>query len=54
LFEAGADHVFAAGLDDARADEQVLAAKLWIAHALGISLKVVGLGANLLQKFGVG
>ena len=54
LFEAGTDHGFATGFDDAGADEQVLAAKLRIAHALGISLEVVGLGTNLLGEFGVG
>ena len=32
------------------ADKQVLAAELGVAHALGISLKVVGLDANLLGQ----
>src|SRR5450755_2912086 len=40
LFEAGADDSFAPGFDHAGADEQVLASKLGIAHALDVSLKV--------------
>ena len=48
LFETCADHRLAACFDDARADKQVLAAKLGIAHTLCISLEVVCLGANLV------
>ena len=39
--ETGADHSLAAGLDDARADKQVLAAELGIAHADSIPLEVI-------------
>ena len=53
LFEAGSDHGFASGFDHARTDEEVLAAELGIAHALGIPLKVVGLGADLFRDFGI-
>ena len=52
-FEAGSDHGFASGFDDARAHEEVLAAELGVAHALGIPLKIVCLGADLLRDFGV-
>jgi hypothetical protein len=41
LFEAGADNGLITGLDDTGADEQMLAAELWISHACGISLKVI-------------
>ena len=54
LFEAGTDYGFASGFDDAGADKQVLAAELGVAHALGISLKVVCLDANLLDDFRIG
>src|SRR5882724_4384510 len=53
LFEAGTDHGLAASFDDSRADKEVLEAKLGIAHALGISFKVVRLGANLVDHFGI-
>jgi hypothetical protein len=49
LLEAGTDYGFASRFDDARADKQVLAAKLGVAHAFGISLKVACLDANLLD-----
>ena len=39
LFEAGADYGFAAGFNPTRADEQMLAAELWVAHTLGIGSK---------------
>ena len=53
-FETGADHGLAAGLNDAGADEQVLAAELGIAHALGVVFEVTGFAANLLGSFVVG
>jgi len=53
-FQPGADHSLAPGFDHPRADKQVLAAKLGKAHALGISLEVAGLGANLLGHLGIG
>ncbi len=37
-----------------RADEQMLTAKVWISHTLGISLKVFRLSASLFQRFGIG
>jgi len=54
LLEAGTDHGFASRFDDARADKQVLATKLGVAHALGISLKATGLDANFLDNFRMG
>jgi hypothetical protein len=39
LLEARTDDGLASGFDDARADKQMLAAKLGVAYALGISLK---------------
>lgn len=51
-FQAGANHGFAAGFDHARSHKQVLAAKLRIAYALRVLLKVVRLGADLLGDFG--
>ena len=53
LFEAGADDGFAASLHDPRADEQVLAAELGVAHARGVGLKVVGFGVNLFSQAGI-
>ncbi len=52
--ESGTDYGFASGFDDGGADKQVLAAKLGVAHALGIALKIGGLKAKLLDDFGVG
>jgi len=40
--------------DYTRADKQALAAELGVAHARCVSLKVVGLGANLLVHSGIG
>ena len=53
LLEAGTDYCFAARFDDAGADKQVLAAKLGVAHAFGISLQVGGFDADLLDEVGV-
>jgi hypothetical protein len=47
LLEAGADDGLASGFDDARANKQVLATKLRVAHTRG-TLKVNCLDANLL------
>jgi hypothetical protein len=52
-FEPGADYGFASGFDDAGADKQVLAAKLRVAHAFGISLQVGGFDVDLLDEIGV-
>jgi hypothetical protein len=41
LLEPGTDYGLASGFDDTGADKQVLAAKLGVAHALGISLQVI-------------
>jgi hypothetical protein len=54
LLEAGADDGLASGFDDARADKQVLAAKLGVAHALGISFKIICLDAQFLDNFWIG
>jgi hypothetical protein len=54
LFETRADHLLACGFDYTRANKQVLAAKLGIAHTLRISFEVVCLGANLLGHLGIG
>jgi hypothetical protein len=54
LLEAGADDGLASGFDDARADEQVLAAKLGVADALGISFKIICLDAQFLDNFWIG
>jgi hypothetical protein len=54
LFEAGTDYGFTACLDDAGANEQVLTTVLRIAHTVGISLKIIRFGADLVRKFGVG
>src|SRR3954469_20625148 len=53
-FETGTDHGLAAGLDDARADKQVLSAELGISHPFRIPLEVIRLGANLLGHFAIG
>jgi hypothetical protein len=50
LFEAAADDGFAAGFDHARADEQVLATELGIAHALGVVLKVSGFDSDAVRN----
>ena len=50
LFEAGADHGFAASLDNEGADEEMLSAELGVAHALYVVAEVVGLGANLFSQ----
>ena len=39
----------AASFDHTQADEQVLAAEFGVTHAHGISVKVIGPGANLLS-----
>src|ERR1039458_7274572 len=54
LFETRADYGFAAGFDDARADEQMLGAECGVAHALGVFLKVVGLDADLFRQLRIG
>jgi len=54
LFETRTDYGLAPSFDDTRADKEVLTAELGIAHARRVSLKVVGLGANLFGHFGIG
>jgi len=54
LFQAGTDHGLAASFDYAGTDEEVLLAELWAAHPLSISLKVIGLDANLLENVSIG
>lgn len=54
LLDAGTDDSLTAGFDHTRADREVLAAEFWVAHALCVSLKVGGLGANLLGNFRIG
>src|SRR6266446_6045029 len=53
LFETRAYHGLASSFDHTRANKQVLAAKLGIAHPRCISLEVIGLGANLLGHEGI-
>src|SRR5579864_7165615 len=53
-FESRSDHSFAAGLDDARTNKQVLESERWVAHALSIPFEIVGLRAKLLSYFGIG
>src|SRR5437879_12339493 len=53
LFETRTDYGLAPSFDDSRADKELLPADLGIAHAGCISLKVIGLGANLLDHFGI-
>jgi hypothetical protein len=54
LLEPGADYGLAAGLDDARAGKLLLAAKPGVAHALGVSLKIVCLHAQLFCDLWIG
>jgi hypothetical protein len=54
LFEAQTDYGFASGFDDTRADKEVLAAKLGVAHSLGISFKVICFDAKLFDDFWIG
>ena len=54
LLEPGTYYGLASGFDDTRADKQVLAAKLGVAHALGVSLKVICLDTKLFDDFGIG
>jgi len=54
LLEARTDHGFAASLDHARTDKQVLAAKRWVTHPFCVPLEVVCLDANLRSEFGIG
>jgi hypothetical protein len=51
LLEAGADDGLASRFDHARADKQVLAAKLGVTHALGISLEIICLDAQFLDNY---
>ncbi len=54
LFESRADHGLAASFDYTGANEEMLTAELRVAHAIGISLKVIRLRTNLFQHFRVG
>ena len=51
---ARTDHGLAASFDDARTDEQVLAAELGVLHTLGVLGKILDLLTNRLGQFGVG
>ena len=51
LFEARTDYGFRSGFNDTRADKQVPAAKLRVANALGISLKLICFDAKLFDDF---
>src|SRR5258706_515158 len=53
LFEAMADDGFAAGLDDAGADEQMLLAELGIVHPSGVGGEVVGVVAKFLGQLSI-
>ena len=54
LLEARPDDRLASRFDAPRADKQVLAAKLGVAHTLGVSLKIACLDAQLLNDFEIG
>src|ERR1700674_5983500 len=54
LFETRADYCLASSFDHTRANKQMLAAKLGIAHTLCISFEVICLGANLLGHLRIG
>src|SRR6516225_11405454 len=54
LLEARADDGFAAGLDNAGTNEQMLAAELGVAHTLGVFLEVVGFVVKLLGGLRMG
>ena len=54
LLETGADDGLASRFDDARADKQVLAPKLGVKHALGISFEIICLDAQFLDNFWIG
>src|ERR1035438_6319704 len=54
LFEARTDDGLAARFNDAGANKEVLTAELGVTHALGISRKIVCLGTNRFDIFGVG
>src|SRR5438046_6390758 len=54
LFEPSPNDRFAPGFDHTGADEQFLPAKLEIAHAFGIRLKIVRFGADLLCQLRMG
>src|SRR5208283_3357899 len=52
-FEARSDHGFASSFDDAGTDEEVLAAELGVAHALGVPFEIIGFRADLLRDCGM-
>src|ERR1017187_5390558 len=52
--ETAADDGFAPGFDDARADKEMLLAKLRVAHALGILLEIFRLDPNLVGDLRTG
>ena len=50
LFEALAGHGFASRLNDARTNEEMLAAELVVTHAPGVGFKVSGHSADLFGQ----
>ena len=54
LFKSRTDDGLATGLNDTRADKEVLRAKLGVAHALGVSFEVIRFAANLFAHLGIG
>ena len=50
LFEPGANDGFATRLNHSGTNEQMLCAEAGIAHALGVSFKVVGFGTELFRR----
>src|SRR5947208_12565199 len=52
LFDTRADYCLASSFDHTRANKQMLAAKLGIAHTLCISFEVICLGAKSSRPFG--
>jgi len=53
LFETFADHGFAASLNHAGADEEMLSTEFWVTHAQGVAVEVIGLDANLPADSGL-
>ena len=54
LFQSRSDDSFAAGLDDTRADEQMIGPEFRVAHAVGVAGEVLRLGEEQLSQFVVG
>src|SRR6266508_5471727 len=53
LFQSRSDDGFAAGLDNTRADEEVLGTELRIPHALRITREIFGLCCQEFRRFDI-